>query len=104
MVQKEETSLTDFDEDAASILVVEDDRDDAEFIVRVLQSGGRAPRVKHVNGGMEALDYLAWLRTYALQSPYVFPKFILLDLHLNRMQGMHVLRTLKSDARTQRIP
>ena len=89
---------------AADILLVEDDRDDAEFIVRALRNCGRELRVEHVTDGIEALDYIASARTSAQQNTRTLPKVILLDLRLNRMQGMHVLRTLKSDERTKRVP
>jgi len=104
MIQELEPKPTASDDDAADILVVEDDPDDAEFILRALQTSGRALRVDHVTDGVEALDYIACARTSAQQQTQTLPRLILLDLRLSRMQGMHVLRVLKSDERTQRIP
>jgi len=104
MIQGHEAGPTASDDDAADILLVEDDPDDAQFIQRALQTGARPFRVEHVTDGVEALDYIACARTSAQQHTQTLPKLILLDLRLSRMQGMHVLRVLKSDDRTQRIP
>jgi len=104
MNQGHQPNPTASDDNAADILLVEDDPDDAAFIQRALQSSGRALRVDHVTDGVEALDYIACARTSAQQQTQTLPRLILLDLRLSRMQGMHVLRVLKSDERTQRIP
>jgi len=104
MAQGQLVDPTASDDNAADILLVEDDPDDAEFILRALKNCSRAIRVDHVTDGVEALDYIAFARTSAQQNTQILPKLILLDLRLNRMQGMHVLRVLKSDERTQRVP
>src|SRR5262245_59359725 len=95
---------TSEDENAADVLLVEDDSDDAQFIMRALQSSMPPLRVEHVTDGVEALDYLASARTSAQKDTRILPRLILLDLRLSRMQGMHVLKVLKSDDRTQRVP
>jgi CheY-like chemotaxis protein len=104
MIQGQQPNPTASEDNAADILLVEDDPDDAEFILRALRTCGRALRVEHVTDGVEALDYIACARTSAQQQTQTLPRLILLDLRLSRMQGMHVLRVLKSDERTQRIP
>jgi two-component system response regulator len=104
MLEGQQIDSTTSEDNAADILLVEDDPDDTEFILRALKNCGRALRVEHVTDGVEALDYIASARTSAQQNTQTLPKLILLDLRLNRMQGMHVLRVLKSDDRTQRVP
>jgi|SRR6185503_11459593 CheY-like chemotaxis protein len=104
MIEGQQFDSTEPDDNAADILLVEDDPDDAEFVLRALKNCGRGLRVEHVSDGVEALDYIASARTSAQQHTQTLPRLILLDLRLNRMQGMHVLRVLKSDERTQRVP
>ena len=86
------------------ILLVEDDARDAELTLNALEQCGFAQRVVHVNDGTEALDFIACAGSFAHRHPPIQPKLILLDLGLNKMGGLHVLRHLKSDERTRGIP
>jgi two-component system response regulator len=104
MISGHQNDPTASDDNAADILLVEDDPDDAQFILRALQNCGQELRVEHVTDGVEALDYIACARTSAQQRTQTLPRLILLDLRLSRMQGMHVLRVMKSDEWTKRIP
>jgi len=104
MISEHQTEPPASEDDAADILVVEDDPDDAQFILRALKNCGQALRVEHVTDGVEALDYIACARTSAQKRTQTLPRLMLLDLRLSRMQGMHVLRVLKSDEWTKRIP
>ena len=81
------------------ILLVEDNPLDAELTLQALRDAGFSNLVAHVKDGEEALDLIFEPRT----SP-TLPKLILLDLHLGKMAGLHVLRRLKSDERTKGIP
>ena len=89
--------------EAADILLVEDDAMDAQLTLRALKQCGLAHRTEHVSDGMEALDYIASVSLFAGRQASL-PKLILLDLGLPKMGGLHVLRQLKSDARTRNIP
>lgn len=91
-------------ERGAEILLVEDDPADAEFALRALAQGGFGGRVAHVRDGMEALDYIAGRGNFARSSPAALPKLILLDLGLQKLSGLHVLRHLKGDEQTRGIP
>src|SRR5438093_1436223 len=88
----------------ADILLVEDDVNDAKLTERALAHCGSAPRVEHVTNGVEALDYIASAKLFAQRGSGAVPKLILLDLKLNGLGGLHVLRGLKADERTRSIP
>ncbi len=81
-------------------VVIEDNPCDAELTLRALERGGLAGKVKVFPDGVEALDFLF----IAPDSPYEFPKVILLDLKLPKMSGLEILRRLKGHERTRLIP
>lgn len=78
------------------ILLVEDDPADVELTMRALSRHNLANRVLPARDGAEALEYLF--------SGQPLPKLVLLDLKLPKLNGLEVLRHLKADARTHRIP
>src|SRR5437899_4313245 len=90
-------------EQAADILLVEDDAIHAKLALRALEQCGLAHRTEHVTDGVEALDYIAAVNLFAGRQASL-PKLILLDLGLPKMGGLHVLRQLKSDVRTKSVP
>ena len=85
------------------ILLAEDSSADAEMTMRTLRKRGIANRVVWVKDGAEALDYLFSEGAYASR-PDGYPKLVLLDLKMPRMDGLQVLQRMKQDARTQTIP
>ena len=87
----------------ADVLLVEDDVIHAELTMRALRRCGFAHRVEHVTDGAEALDYIAAVNLRS-GKPASLPRLILLDLVMHKIGGLHVLRQLKSDARTKSIP
>jgi two-component system, response regulator len=97
------TQKTSVNERSADILLVEDDAVHASLMMRALKMCGFADRTEHVSDGAEALEYLASVNLLTAR-PASIPKLILLDLGLPKIGGMHVLRHLKSDARTKSIP
>lgn len=86
-----------------SILLVEDDPDHAEIVLRNLRTGNVANRVVHVADGEAALDYLYRRGTFA-DNHEPAPLLILLDLRLPKVDGLEVLRTVKSDPHLSSIP
>lgn len=85
------------------ILLVEDSPNDAELTMRALKKGGLANKLLWVKDGEEALDYLFRRGTYAVRDLST-PRLVLLDLKMPRVDGIEVLRVVKADERTRRIP
>lgn len=86
------------------ILLVEDNPRDAELTIRALTKHNLANRIVHVEDGAESLDFLFQRGKYSDRSPADTPKVILLDLKLPKLNGLEVLRIIKSDERTSSIP
>lgn len=85
------------------ILLVEDSPLDAELTIRALKEGKLANTVEWVKDGQQALDYLFHEGAYVGRDDD-FPHLVLLDLKMPRVSGKDVLKVVKSDARTKRIP
>jgi CheY-like chemotaxis protein len=86
------------------ILLVEDNSSDAELCMRALKKHNLANKLVWVKDGAEALDFLFATGAYAGRSLVNGPKVILLDLRLPKVDGLDVLRRLKSEDRTRLIP
>ncbi|MDQ3864442.1 MAG: response regulator [Actinomycetota bacterium] len=86
------------------ILLVEDNPDDELLALRALKKSGVPNEVVVARDGVEALDYLFASGPHAGRDPSVMPQLILLDLKLPRVDGLEVLRRLRSDERTRRLP
>lgn len=89
---------------AADILLVEDDPNDAELTIAALQSCGLPHEVEHVTDGEDALEYISSTGLFASRHVNTLPRLILLDLRLNKIGGLQVLRELKSNDRTRSVP
>jgi len=85
------------------ILLVEDNPTDAELTLRALRSNNLANNVVWVKDGAEALDFLNCRGNYANRKNGT-PKLILLDLKLPKIDGIEVLREIKTDSKTKMIP
>ena len=85
------------------ILLVEDNPWDAELALSALQENNLANKVEHVKDGPEALDFMFCTGKYQNSSQCAH-KVVLLDLKLPKLIGLEVLRVLKSDERTKKIP
>lgn len=82
------------------ILLVEDNADDVELTLHALRKDHMANQIHVARDGEEALAFL-----FDPQRPnYASLKLVLLDLKLPKVDGMEVLKALKSDSRTRRIP
>jgi two-component system response regulator len=86
------------------ILLVEDNQDDVDLALHALQKGKLANNVYVARDGEEALDFLFCRGTFAGRSFDHPPKLVLLDLKLPKVDGMEVLKQVKSDPRTKTIP
>lgn len=85
------------------ILLVEDNATDAELTLRALRKLNLANNMTWLKNGAEALDFLFGAGAYASRKND-HPKLILLDLKLPKVDGIEVLRRIKSDERTKMIP
>ncbi len=86
------------------VLLVEDNPLDAELTLRALQTRNLANNVFHVTDGVRALDFLFARGDFKAREMSYFTQVVLLDLKLPRLDGLDVLRAMKSDERTRMIP
>ena len=79
------------------IMLVEDNADHAELVIRTLESHHIPNRILHISDGETALDYL--LRRNDFSDPQTSPRphIILLDLRLPRVDGLEVLRMINKE-------
>lgn len=86
------------------ILLVEDNPTDAELTIRSLRKHNLANQLLWVKDGAEALDYLFATGAYAERDTSHRPKLVLLDLKMPKVDGLQVIRKVRSDERTKLIP
>ncbi len=86
------------------LLLVEDNQDDEELALLAFQKSNIANRVVVARDGAEALDYLFGTGAYAGREPHALPQVVLLDLKLPKIDGLEVLKRLRGDPRTKRLP
>ena len=87
-----------------TILLVEDNQDDEELAVLAFERSRIANEMVVVRDGQEALDYFFGTAANAGQDAKVLPQLVLLDLKLPKVSGLEVLRRLRADPRTRRLP
>ena len=86
------------------IMLIEDNNDHAELMIRTLQNHRIPNRVRHFLDGESALDYLFQRGSFNDPASAPRPLLVLLDLRLPRMDGIEVLKTIKSDENLKTIP
>ncbi|MCI0750285.1 MAG: response regulator [Flammeovirgaceae bacterium] len=86
------------------VLLVEDNMGDAELTIRALKKNNLANKLIHLENGADALEYIFAEGIYANRILDNMPKLILLDLNMPKVGGIEVLRKIKSDERTKKIP
>lgn len=86
-----------------TILLVEDNPDHAELVIRNMEEFSVANTIVHVQDGEAALDYLLDRGKYAgMRRP--LPHLVLLDLQLPKVSGLEVLKQVKQDSRLRALP
>jgi len=87
-----------------SILLVEDNDDDAELTLRAFKAARLSNSIVRVKDGVEALDYLFARGNYAQRDPEDLPTVVLLDLNLPRLNGHEVLKAIRAAESTKYLP
>jgi len=89
---------------AKIILLVEDNPSDIGLTKRALVKSHVANEMVVAEDGQEALDYLFGTGVYAGRDIEQLPAVVLLDLKLPKVDGLEVLRTIRADVHTHRLP
>jgi two-component system response regulator len=90
--------------EAAEILLVEDNPNDLELALHAFKKTGLAARIRVARDGAEALDYLFKRDPQPGAEPEEYPRLVLLDLKLPKIDGIEVLRQIKADPRLRKLP
>lgn len=86
------------------MLLIEDNPDEAELTIRSLKKNNLANHLIHIDDGEKALDFIFSQGEYSNNTALMRPKLILLDLNLPKVDGLEILKRVKSDERTKTIP
>ena len=86
------------------ILLVEDNPDDEALALRALKKSNVANEIAIARDGVEALDYIFCEGEYSDRNIHQQPVVVLLDLKLPKVDGLEVLKRIKDDDRTRRMP
>jgi two-component system, response regulator len=89
------------DNKVVEILLIEDNMQDAELTIRTLKKSNLAHHILHLRDGAEAIQFL-YPPTASSWSSNL--KMILLDLKMPKVNGLEVLKRIKSSERTRTIP
>lgn len=87
-----------------TILLVEDNLDHAELVMRNMEDFQVANTIIHVEDGEAALDYLYGRDKYADRKQFPMPHLMLLDLRLPKVDGLEVLKKVKIDETLRPLP
>lgn len=86
------------------ILLVEDSLEDATLVIRSLKKNNLGNSLLHLSDGAEALEFIFAKGKYESRNVEDKPKLILLDLKMPKVNGLQVLKAIKTDERTKSIP
>jgi two-component system response regulator len=95
-------NVKDYNE--TEVVLIEDNPEDAELTVRTLKKHNLANNIYTLEDGAEGLDFIFCRGKYAGRNISLSPRVVLLDLKLPKVSGLELLRVVKQDARTRKIP
>jgi two-component system response regulator len=84
------------------VLIAEDDADDRFLMQKALDEAGNTIKIHFVENGVELLAHLNGIRTQ--EGGSIYPRFIMLDLNMPKMDGREVLRNIKTNEVFRKIP
>ena len=94
--------MNDFEH--VEVLLVEDNQFDAEMTIRAFKKGNFNNKLFWVKDGVEALEFIRCTGPFSGRDASHWPRIVLLDLKMPRLNGIDVLRELKGDPDTMKIP
>jgi len=86
------------------ILLVEDNPNDVELTLRAFEKSKVLNEIVVVRDGEQAIHYLFSTGPHADRDPAMMPEVVLLDMKLPKIDGLGVLRRMRADGRTRRLP
>lgn len=86
------------------VLIVEDNPHDLEMAIRALRAHNLANKVMTLSDGASALDFIFGRGEFEGRDPNHTPKVVFLDLKIPKVDGVEVLRQMKSSPLTKMIP
>jgi CheY-like chemotaxis protein len=89
--------------DKVSVLVVEDDADDYNFLEATLKSCGGNAAIQWVQDGEQAVDYLFQKGEYQDEAQYPTPDMVFLDIRIPKKNGLEVAKIIKQDPRLKKL-
>ncbi len=89
---------------AVEILLVEDSMDDAELTIRALKKNNLANNLLHVSDSEAALEFIFATGKFSERNINIPPKLILLDMHMPKINGLEILKQIKSNEQTKKYP
>lgn len=90
--------------DPVDVLIVEDNPNDAELTIRALRKQNLANNVFVAEDGEEALDFIFCRGRYSQREKSCPPKVVFLDLKLPKIGGLEVLKEIKTNEETRKVP
>jgi two-component system, response regulator len=86
------------------ILLVEDNPNDVELTLRAFEKSNVTREIVVARDGEQAIQYLFSTGPHAGRDPSHMPEVVLLDMKLPKIDGLGVLRRMRADERTKRLP
>ena len=86
------------------ILLVEDNEDHVLMTIEALQTNGAQTQINVATDGAQALDYLYSRGAFQDREKHPMPQLVLLDVKMPKVDGLEVLKTIKTDPKLKAIP